>query len=46
MWVLDIWLGTLTCRQYHYGNNIYMPAGTYRVSVHANQAYATYTVRL
>jgi len=30
----------------HYGNNVYMPAGTYRVSVHANQAYATYTVRL
>jgi len=30
----------------HYGNNVYMPPGTYRVSVHANIAYATYTVRL
>jgi len=30
----------------HYGNNVYMPAGTYRVSVHVNTAYATYTVRL
>ena len=30
----------------HYGNNVFMPAGTYRVSVHVNTAYATYTVRL
>jgi len=30
----------------HYGNNVSMPAGTYRVSVHVNTAYATYTVRL
>jgi len=30
----------------HYGNNVSMSGGTYRVSVHVNQAYATYTVRL
>ncbi len=30
----------------HYGNNVSMPGGTYRVSVHVNQASATYTVRL
>ena len=30
----------------HYGNNVFMHGGTYRVSVHVNMAYATYTVRL
>jgi len=30
----------------HYGNNVSMPGGAYRVSVHVNQASATYTVRL
>jgi len=30
----------------HYGNNVSMPGGAYRVSVHVNQASATYSVRL
>ncbi len=30
----------------HYGNNVSMAGGTYRVSVHVNRASATYTVRL
>jgi len=30
----------------HYGNNVSMAGGTYRVSVHVNRAYATYAVRL
>jgi len=30
----------------HYGNNVSMPRGSYHVTVHVNQAYATYTVRL
>ncbi len=30
----------------HYGNNVSIVSGTYRVSVHMNSAYATYTVRL
>ena len=30
----------------HYGNNVSLSSGTYRVSVHVNQASATYTVRL
>ncbi len=30
----------------HYGNNVSLSSGTYCVSVHVNQAYATYTVRL
>jgi len=30
----------------HYGNNVFMHGGTYRVSVHVNMAYATYSVRL
>lgn len=30
----------------HYGNNVSIVSGTYRVSVYMNSAYATYTVRL
>ncbi len=30
----------------HYGNNVYMPRGAYRIMARVNKAYATYTVRL
>jgi len=37
---------TMDMSDIHYGNNVSMPGGTYRVSVYVNKAYAIYTVRL